>query len=110
MGFDLLAAETVSSLKDQYHDMVLVAAVPYRGQYEKFTPYQKEYYYDILDKADEVVMLGESYADDCFLRRNDYMLCCSSHLIAYFNGVPKGGTYYTFKRARLRGMPVVNLF
>ena len=30
MGFDLLAAETVSSLKDQYPDMVLVAAVPYR--------------------------------------------------------------------------------
>ena len=28
--------------------------------------------------------------------------------IAYFDGVPKGGTY--FKRARQRGMSIVNLF
>lgn len=110
MGFDLLAAETALSMKEVYSDITLVATVPYRGQCEKFTPYNKERYRNALAKADEVVILAESYADDCFLRRNDYMLSCSGHLIAYFDGVPKGGTYYTFKRAKQRDMPVVNLF
>lgn len=110
MGFDLLAAETVLSMKEMYSDITLVAAVPYRGQCEKFTPYTKQRYHNILAKADKVVILNESYVDGCFLRRNDYMLSCSACLIAYFDGVPKGGTYYTFKRVRQRGMPVVNLF
>lgn len=64
----------------------------------------------LLPKRMKLSYLQKSYADDCFLRRNDYMLSCSGHLIAYFDGVPKGGTYYTFKRAKQRGMPVVNLF
>lgn len=110
MGFDLLAAEVVLSMKETYPDIVLVAAVPYRGQCEKFTPYNKQRYHNILSKANEVVILEENYTDGCFLRRNDYMLSCSGHLIGYFDGVPKGGTYYTFKRAKQRGMPVVNLF
>lgn len=110
MGFDLLAAETVLFMKEMYSDITLVAAVPYRGQCEKFTPYNKQRYHNILSKADKVVILKENYANSCFLRRNDYMLSCSGHLIAYFDGVPQGGTYYTFKRAKQRGMPVVNLF
>ena len=110
IGFDLLAAEAVLSLKDKYPDIVLIAAVPYRGQCEEFTSYSKARYHNILAKADRVVMLNENYADGCFLRRNDYMLSCSANLIAYFDGIPKGGTYYTFKRAWKRGMPIVNLF
>ena len=78
MGFDLLAAETALSMKEVYSDITLVAAVPYCGQCEKFTPYNKERYRNALTKA------------------------------AYFDGVPKGGTY--FKRARQRGMSIVNLF
>ena len=107
MGFDLLAAETALSMKEVYSDITLVAAVPYCGQCEKFTPYNKERYRNALTKADEVVILNESYVDGCFLQRNDYMLSCSACLIAYFDGVPKGGTY--FKRARQRGMSIVNL-
>lgn len=110
MGFDLLVAETALSMKEVYSDITLVAAVPYCGQCEKFTPYNRERYRNALTKADEVVILNESYVDGCFLQRNDYMLSCSACLIAYFDGVPKGGTYYTFKRARQRGMSIVNLF
>lgn len=94
------AAETVLSMKEVYSDITLVVAMPYRRQCEKFTPYNKQRYHNILAKADKVVILKENYADGCFLRRNDYMLSCSGRLIAYFDGVPKGGTYYTFKRAK----------
>lgn len=110
MGFDLLAAETVLSMKIECPDIMLLAAIPYRGQCEKFTPYNKQRYYNILGEADEVVILSESYADGCFLRRNDYMLSRAGHLIAYFDGVPKGGTFYTVRNAKRRGMPTVNLF
>lgn len=74
--------------------------MPYRRQCEKFTPYNKQRYHNISAKANKVVILKENYADGCFLQRNDYILSCSGHLIAYFDGVPKGSTYYTFKRAK----------
>ena len=37
-GFDMIAAEAVLQLKEQYEDMTLVAAIPFRAQAEWFDP------------------------------------------------------------------------
>lgn len=110
MGFDMLAAEAVLSLKAQYKDIRLIAAVPYRNQSEKFTPVDKRRYQSILNKADEVVILMEDYKKGCLLDRNDYMLAHVNRLIAYYDGKEKGGTFYTVRRAEERGMSVRNIF
>lgn len=109
MGFDMLAAEAVLSLKSQYKDMRLIAAVPYRNQSEKFTPVDKRRYQSILNKADEVVILREDYKKGCLLDRNDFMLAHASNLIAYYDGKEKGGTFYTVRRAEEKGMSVRNI-
>ena len=110
MGFDLLSAEVVLSLKAEYKELRLIAVVPYRNQDERFSFADKKRYQSILSRADETILLCENYHQGCLLRRNDYMLAHSSGLVAYYNGKQKGGTFYTIRKANESGMPVINLF
>lgn len=110
MGFDMLAAEAVLEMKTQLHDIVLSAVVPYRNQNERFSPSAQSRYTTILNKADHIIVLNEEYHTHCFFERNDYMVDRASLLIAYFDGTPKGGTFYTCSKAKSKGMPINNLY
>ena len=110
MGFDLLAASAVIALKRRFSDVKLIAVVPYRNQSEKFSEYEQKRYQYALQNADEVIVLREKYSNGCLLRRNDYMLAHASGLIAFYDGKPKGGTFYTICRASESSMPIINLF
>ena len=110
MGFDLLAASAVIALKRRFSDVKLIAVVPYRNQSEKFSEYEQKRYQYALQNADEVIVLREKYSNGCLLRRNDYMLAHASGLIAYYDGKPKGGTFYTIRKASESSMPIINLF
>lgn len=110
MGFDLLSAEAVLSLKAEYKALRLIAVVPYRNQDERFSFADKKRYQSILNRTDETILLGENYHQGCLLRRNDYMLALSSQVIAYFDGENKGGTFYTCRNAQAKDLPVINIF
>ena len=110
MGFDLLAAETVLSLQSELPDLRLIAVIPYRGQTERWNDAMKSRYDDILRNANDTVILSEHYYQGCLLRRNDYMVVYSSRLIAWYNGNPKGGTFYTCRIAKANGLTVINLY
>lgn len=109
MGYDLLAAETVLSLQSELPDLRLIAAIPYRGQTERWSDTMKSRYDDILRNTNDTVILSEHYYQGCLLRRNDYMVVHSSRLIAWYNGNPKGGTFYTCRLAEANGLTVINL-
>ena len=110
MGFDLLSAEVVLSLKAEYKELRLIAVVPYRNQNERFSFADKKRYQSILSRADETILLCENYHQGCLLRRNDYMLAHSNQVIAYYDGENKGGTFYTCRKAQVEGLPIINLF
>lgn len=110
MGYDLLAAETVLSLQSELPDLRLIAVIPYRGQTERWSDAMKSRHDDILRNANDTVILSEHYYQGCLLRRNDYMVGRSSRLIAWFNGNPKGGTFYTYRIAKAKGLTVINLY
>lgn len=110
MGFDLLSAEIILSLKTEYKGLRLIAVVPYRNQDERFSFVDKRRYHSILSRANETIVLREDYCQGCLLRRNDYMLAHSNQVIAYFDGKNKGGTFYTCRNAQEKGLPVINLF
>lgn len=109
MGFDLLAAEAALSLQCELKDLQVIAVVPFRGQSDRWGKEEQAKYDAILRIVDDVVVLSERYYNDCLLRRNDYMVNRSSRLIAYFNGNPKGGTFYTVREAKQQGLDIVNL-
>lgn len=110
MGFDLMAAETVLSLKGKYPDIRLIAVVPFRRQSCRWPSMEKERYQNIISRADQVIVLSEHYFHGCLLRRNDFMLEHSCGVIAFYDGKPLGGTFYTCREARKRGMDIVNLY
>ena len=110
IGFDLMAAETVLSLKGKYPEIRFIAAVPFRRQSCRWTSMEKERYQRIISQADQVIILSEHYFKGCLLRRNDFMLEHSCGVIAYYDGKPYGGTFYTCREAMKKGMDIVNLY
>lgn len=84
----------------------LKAVVPYEEHYAGWTTEYQERYFNILEQADENVILFPRFVEGCFQMRNRYMIDRSGHLIAVFNGEP-GGTCNTIEYAREKGLEIV---
>lgn len=110
IGFDMMAAEAIVSLKRSYPDITLIAAIPFKGQASRFSFYDRKRYDRLLEVADEVIVLSESYYPRCFLDRDEFMVNNSSKLIGYYDGREKGGTFYTIRKAMAQNIPIVNVF
>lgn len=110
VGFDMLAAEAVLSLRDELPDITLTAVVPFRGQEERWSEANKRRYRRILEEADSVIELSDRFFRGAELRRNDYMIGHSCRVIAYFDGSPKSGTGYTVTQAMNKNLKIINLF
>lgn len=110
LGIDLMAAQLVQSLKCNLPGISLTAAIPFAGQAERYNIYDKRVYGRLLELADKVIVLSDCYYPRCFLDRDEFMVENASYLIAYYDGREKGGTYYTVKKARARGIPIINVY
>ena len=110
IGFDMLAAEVVLSLKSELPQLKLIAVVPFMGQSARWSYNEQTRYKVILTRCDDVILLSQEYYNGCLLRRNDYMLTHSCGLVVFFDGKPKGGTFYTCRKAKKSGMDIINLF
>ena len=110
LGIDLMAAQLVQSLKCDLPRISLTAAIPFEGQAERYNIYDKRVYRRLLELADKVIVLSDCYYSRCFLDRDEFMVENASYLIAYYDGREKGGTYYTVKKARARGIPIINVY
>lgn len=110
MGTDLLAAEAALSLQSELEELQVIAVVPFRAQSDRWSKEAQAKYDAILRIVDDVIVLSGRYYNGCLLRRNDYMVSHSSRLIAYFDGNPKGGTFYTVREAKRQGLDIVNLY
>lgn len=110
LGIDLMAAQLVQSLKCNLPGISLTAAIPFEGQAERYNIYDKRVYGRLLELADKVIVLSDCYYPRCFLDRDEFMVENASYLIAYYDGREKGGTYYTVKKARARGIPIINVY
>ena len=109
-GFDMAAAEAVLQVRDEYGDIMLVAAVPFRKQPLWFDAEDRLLYASLLERVDRVVMVSENYHKGCYLRRDEYMVRKADVIVAYWDLVPKGGTFYTVSKALESGKPVINLY
>lgn len=107
VGFDLLAAETVLDMKRKY-DIKLKAYVPCLEQSRSFTIEQKEKYYFILKRCDEVQIISDKYSAYCMHKRNRKMVDDCDVLLCHLRK-KSGGTRYTFNYARECGKRVINV-
>lgn len=110
LGFDMLAAEEVIALKEKLPSLKLIAVIPFPEQHNRWRWNEKERYKNILAQADDSVLISQKYYDGCYLKRNDYLIGHANNMLAYYNGNPKGGTFYTVRKSRKTGRNVINLF
>ena len=108
-GFDMTAAEAVLQVRERYEDIKLIAAVPFRKQPLWFEAEDQLLYARLLERMDRVVMVSENYHKGCYLRRDEYMVRKADVVVAYWDLVPKGGTFYTVSKALECGKPVINI-
>lgn len=83
-GFDMIAAEAVLQVREEYGDIVLIAAVPFRKQPLWFDAEDQLLYARLLERTNRVVMVSENYHKGCYLRRDEYMVRKADMIIAYF--------------------------
>ncbi|MCQ2405894.1 MAG: SLOG family protein [Oscillospiraceae bacterium] len=105
LGCDMMFAEAVLTLKEQYPDIILEAAVPCPGQSNSWNKKYRERYARLIEACDVVKIHSEEYTAGCMQKRNEYMVDNSSLLIAAFGG-KKGGTFNTIRYASSMGLKV----
>jgi uncharacterized phage-like protein YoqJ len=100
-GTDLLAGETVLSLKPLYPKIRLIAVIPYPKQPYYWENQWVARYNQVLHRCDEAVTIAQNYAGGCFALRNRYMVDHSDHIIAVINPEEShGGTVQTIRYAK----------
>lgn len=103
LGFDLLAAQTVIRLKEDFPSIRLCMILPCRNQDKFWTEAQKAEYQAVLRNADEVIYTSEAYYRGCMLKRNRIMVDASSYVLAFLEN-ETGGTKYTVDYAVKHGI------
>lgn len=103
-GADLYFAEGVLALRDRQPDVTLEAARPCETQADGWPEEARRRYFTILDQCDYETLVQHTYDRGCMMRRNRYMVDRSAHIIAVYDGVPKGGTAQTLAYALRKGL------
>ncbi len=103
-GFDLHALTCLVALKQKYR-FSIVACIPFEGQERGFSRESRQVYRSLLPWCDVVSVLFPAYRNGCYLARNRYMVDRSDLLLAYCTK-EKGGTAYTVRYAKEKGVPV----
>ena len=96
IGFDLLAAETVLTLRKKHPQIKLITCIPCIGQEKYFSKTDQKRYVDAVKKADEQVILADSYYRGCMQARDKYMAERGDVMIAYCIKT-EGGAAYTVR-------------
>ena len=107
-GFDTIAAREVLRFREEHPEVRLVIAVPCASQADRWPAEDRETYREILDAADEAVILSETYYNGCMQHRNRYMVDRSSLCLCYMVRF-EGGTWYTARYAMQEGILLKNL-
>ena len=108
LGFDALAARTVIRLRESCPDMKLILVLPCLTQTRGWRPEDVAEYERIKAQADKVVYTAQQYTRGCMHRRNRHLVDNSGVCVCYLNR-DSGGTAYTVRYAKEKGLEIVNL-
>ncbi len=111
IGFDTLASLAVLRVRDGGEKVRLHLILPCKDQERAWRPQQQELYHLIMESADSVVYVAEEYSPGAMQTRNRELIEAGDFCLCYLRGSQTdiGGTAYTVKQARKRGIQVKNL-
>ena len=99
-GVDTWAAQIVLALREKNPTLKLHCILPCRDQAKKWEASAQKRHQNILEQANSVICLSESYYDGCMLNRNKYLVEHSSILLAVYDGNWRSGTGMTVRYAQ----------
>ncbi len=108
LGFDLMAAEIVLSLRERYPWIRLIMVIPFDGQADRWPEAQRARWRSIIEASDQVIHISHAYDRGVFFRRNHYLVENADMLLAAYDGQP-GGTAKTVAYAKRHGVKVARL-
>lgn len=108
VGFDMIALEALTRLKEVYPDIFIHIIVPCEGHTRYWGDNMKEKFSRLSQYADEVKCLSPFYFDGCMQVRNRYLVEHSCCCIAYLER-KSGGSAYTVSYAQRSGLTVINI-
>lgn len=107
-GIDLWAGEAVLQAAAEYsgeYDVKIVPVLPYKGFGSNFRGMDMWNFGRIMDHADHVEVMFQSYVKACYTMRNRFMVDHSSRLIAAA-GDMKSGSGQTIRYAKQQGLDI----
>jgi len=108
LGFDTLSALTVLALKEIRPNTKLHLFLPCHDQDKRWSAHDREIFRHILERADSVTYVFDTYVTGCMHARNRKMVDNADVCIAYLTRT-SGGTAYTVDYAHSRGLKVIRL-
>ena len=109
----MLCEQEVLRLRERFPQirLHLILPCPPEEQTAKWNIKQKAEYQRILNAADDVEILSETYYDGCMQKRNARLVELCGICVCYLNEKrSNGGTAQTVRMAKKRSVDVVNLF
>ncbi|MBR1735741.1 MAG: DUF1273 family protein [Firmicutes bacterium] len=108
IGFDTEAALTVLELREVYPQIRLILVFPCENQTKGWKESDIEIYENIKARSDKYVYVSKEYTSDCMFKRNRHLVNNSSVCVCFLES-EKGGTAYTVKYAKEKGLRIINL-
>jgi len=108
LGTDLLFAKIAVELRAKYKPLGIkfIAALPCRDHDCNWGSRERELCRELVETADEVVLVSDShYYDGCMAKRNRYLVDSCDELLAIYDG-QRGGTMQTVNYAKKKGIQV----
>lgn len=108
IGVDMICAEIVLELKDEYPHITLECAIPCETQAVKWSQRYRDRYFRIIELSDKETLLQTHYTSDCMIKRNRYIVDKSDFIIAVWNG-SRSGTGNTVAYAKSKNKNIVKI-
>jgi len=109
VGADQLAAEQALRMRDMGVPFHVTCVLPCKGQDSSWPKRARQQYLSILERADHVITLAESYSAGCMHIRNRFMVDHAATLLSIYDGNKGGGTAYTVAYAKKNGKRIIVL-
>lgn len=109
IGYDTLAARVLFQLKEnEFPNIKVILVYPFEGFTDRWTPEQKAEYKKLLPKYDKKVCVCNKQNREAYLTRDRHLVDGSAYCITYCIR-DYGGTAYTVRYARNKGLKIRNI-
>ena len=100
IGVDIWCGEIILDLIEKYNDIKLYCVIPFENQANRWTDDYRKRYTRLVDKKKKKIILQKNYSQDCYLKRNKFLVDKCTTLIGVYDGISQNsGTYSTLNYA-----------